>query len=314
MPATKIFGNMRAVRDFNIGKGMSASELVEQMSKVGGFTAKKLADAVDLLKRMLKDERSLNFLSFPACVVATGTRGILREFARRKWFDVIITTCGTLDHDISRSFADYYHGSFEMDDVGLHRRGINRLGNVLIPNRSHGLLIEKKMTEWLPEILKPGKKIATYEFCWEIGKRLDKGSITYWCWRNRIPMIIPGITDGAVGYQLWFHSQGREFCIDSLKDEQLLNDLVWKAKRSGALIVGGGISKHHTIWWNLFRGGLDRVVYLSTAVEWDGSLSGAKPTEAISWGKVSERARHVTVEGDATLLLPIIFASLVEKV
>ena len=304
---------MREVRDIRVRKGASVNELIEQMSGAGGFTAKKFADAIDLLERMLLDERSLNFLSFPACVVATGTRGVLREFIRRRWFDVVITTCGTLDHDISRCFADYYHGSFEMNDVELHRKGINRLGNVLIPNRSHGVLIEEKMAEFLPEILKPGEKLATYEFCWEIGKKLDKGSIAYWCWRNRIPMIIPGITDGAVGYHLWLHSQGREFGIDVLKDEQLLNDLVWRAKRSGALIIGGGISKHHTIWWNMFKGGLDRVVYLSTAVEWDGSLSGARPREAISWGKVAERAKHVTVEGDATLLLPVAFAALLER-
>ncbi len=98
-----------------------------------------------------------------------------------------------------------------------------------------------------------------------------------------------------------------------MKDEQLLSDLIWNAKKSGALIVGGGISKHHTIWWNQFRGGLNYVVYITTAVEWDGSLSGARPREAISWGKINEKAKFVTIEEDATVALPIIFASLLER-
>jgi len=97
-----------------------------------------------------------------------------------------------------------------------------------------------------------------------------------------------------------------------MKDEQKLSELLYAAKKTGALMIGGGISKHHTIWWNQFKGGLDYAVYLTTAPEWDGSLSGARMEEAISWGKVKETARYVTVEGDATVLLPLIVASILE--
>jgi len=126
-------------------------------------------------------------------------------------------------------------------------------------------------------------------------------------------MVIPGITDGAVGYQIWQFSQDHDFKIDVLKDEQLLSDLSWDSKKSGALIIGGGISKHHTIWWNQFKSGLDYAVYITTAVEWDGSLSGARPREAISWEQINEKAKFVMVEEDATIALPIIFASLLER-
>lgn len=75
-------------------------------------------------------------------------------------------------------------------------------------------------------------------------------------------------------------------------------------------MIGGGISKHHTIWWNQFREGLDFAVYVTTAQEFDGSLSGAKLEEAISWRKVREDAKFVNVYGDATLILPMIFGAL----
>ena len=75
-------------------------------------------------------------------------------------------------------------------------------------------------------------------------------------------------------------------------------------------MVGGGISKHHTIWWNQFRDGLDYAVQVTTAPEWDGSLSGARVREAVSWGNVRPKARRITVEGDATVLLPLILGPL----
>jgi deoxyhypusine synthase len=131
--------------------------------------------------------------------------------------------------------------------------------------------------------------------------------------KNDIPVYVPGITDGAVGYQTWLFSQDHDFKLNLLKDEGELSDLIFSAKKTGALIVGGGISKHHTIWWNQFKDGLDYVVYVSTADEWDGSLSGARPREAVSWGKISEKAKRVMVEGDASLILPVMLSSLVTR-
>jgi len=306
---------MKNVKDIKIDKKTSVDELVKQMEQSGGFTSKKLAIGIGIIERMIKNKESLNFLSFPADIIATGTRGVIKTLVEKKLFHILVTTCGTLDHDLARSFKDYYHGDFNMDDKELHKKGINRLGNVLIPNESYGIIIEKKMREILNELWKEGKKeLSTYELCWEIGKRIgNKDSILHWVYKNEIPVIVPGITDGAVGYQIWMFSQDHDFKINVLKDEQFLNDKVWKAKKSGALIIGGGISKHHVIWWSQFRKGLDYAVYVTTAQEYDGSLSGAKPQEAVSWGKINEKADFVSIEEDATVALPIILAALQER-
>jgi len=310
---------MRRVEDISLRKGMTINDLIAELYKSGGFTAKDLAVAVDIFEEMVKDKDCTVFLSFPACIVATGTRGVIRELVERKLVDVIITTCGTLDHDLARIWKDYYHGSFMLDDVELHRKGINRIGNVLAPNESYGLILEEKLQPIFESIYEQKKRLSTKELIWEVGKKIEnepnaESSIIYWCYKNRIPMFIPGITDGAFGSQLWlFYQTHRDFIVDVLKDEDELSDIVFNAKRTGALIIGGGISKHHTIWWNQFKDGLDYVVYVTTAVEWDGSLSGARVREAISWGKVSEKAKHVTVYGDATVILPIMVASILER-
>jgi deoxyhypusine synthase len=301
-----------AIKDYEFPEEMSVDELVNQMEKAWGFTAGKLAVGVNILEAMVKEPNCLKFLSFTGNLVATGTRGVLKELVKRKLVDVVITTCGTLDHDMARCWRNYYRGSFVMNDSKLHKEGVNRLGNVLVPNDSYGTIIEEKVQALLQELWKEGKReVSGSELTREIGKRCcNETSILYWAAKNDIPVYVPGITDGAVGYQTWLFSQDHDFKLNLLKDSGQLNNLVFDAKKSGALIVGGGISKHHTIWWNQFKDGLDYVVYVSTADEWDGSLSGARPREAVSWGKISEKARRIMVEGDATVILPVMASSL----
>jgi deoxyhypusine synthase len=240
----------------------------------------------------------------------------LKELVRRKLVDVVITTCGTLDHDIARSWKDYYRGSFVMNDAELHQKNVNRLGNVLVPNDSYGLIIEQKMQELLKSLWAEGvKEVSSSQLSREIGKRIcNESSILYWAAKNSIPVYVPGITDGAVGYQTWLFSQDHDFKLNLLKDSGELSEIVFTAKKTGALVIGGGISKHHTIWWNQFREGLDYVVYISTADEWDGSLSGARPREAVSWGKINEKAKRIMVEGDASVILPIIVGALTSRI
>jgi deoxyhypusine synthase len=202
-----------------------------------------------------------------------------------------------------------------MNDAKLHEKGINRLGNVLVPNDSYGTIIEQKTQALLESLWKEGvREVSGGQLCREIGLRCcNESSVLYWAAKNGIAVYVPGITDGAVGYQTWLFSQDHDFKLNLLKDSGELNDLVFTAKKTGALIVGGGISKHHTIWWNQFKDGLDYVVYVSTADEWDGSLSGARPREAVSWGKISEKAKRVMVEGDASVILPLMMSSLAAR-
>jgi len=309
----------KPVKDIQLKEGMNSNDLMNELYESGGFSAKKVALGVDILEKMIGEKDCIRFLSFPACICSTGTRGVIKELLKRKLFDVVITTAGTLDHDLARMWKNYYHGSFNIDDKDLHKEGINRLGNIFIPNECYGTILEEKMQPILGELYKTKQKWSTKEIVWEFGKKLEKEkrceeSILYWAWKNKIPIYIPGITDGAFGSQIWmYYQEHRDFTIDLLKDEQELSDIIFDAEKSGAFIIGGGISKHHTIWWNQYKGGLDHAVYITTAVEYDGSLSGAQTREAISWGKVKENADNVTIEGDATVLMPFMISALFER-
>ena len=305
-----------AIEDYAFSEKMTVDELVSQMEKAWGFTAGKLAVGLRIMERMVEDKKCVKFLSFTGNLVATGTRGALKELVKRKLVDVVVTTCGTVDHDVARCWKNYYRGSFLMSDARLHGEEINRLGNVLVPNESYGMIIEEKMRSLLQSLWQKGiKECSSGQLCREIGKSIcNESSILYWAAENKIPVYVPGITDGAVGYQTWLFSQDHDFRLNPLKDSGELNEIVFEAKKSGALLVGGGISKHHTLWWNQFKGGLDYAVYISTADEWDGSLSGARPREAVSWGKISEKARKAMIEGDASLILPLMVSALITRI
>jgi deoxyhypusine synthase len=307
---------MIPVKDINLDEIKSISDLINSLESSGGFTAKNLGSAVKILKKA-RDEGCTRFLSFPANIIATGTRGVIKDIVKNKLADVIITTCGTLDHDLARTYKDYYHGDFRADDKELRNKNTNRLGNIFIPDESYGKIIEDKIVPIFKKLYESGKKeISTKELCYELGKALEneenkESSILYWAYKNQIPIFIPGITDGAVGSNIWvFSQQHPDFKINLIQDQNELSSIVFDSQKTSALIVGGGISKHHVIWWNQFKNGLDYAVYITTAQEWDGSLSGARTSEAISWGKIHEHAKHITIQGDATLILPLIFAGL----
>ncbi|MGI6472249.1 MAG: deoxyhypusine synthase [Candidatus Methanomethylophilaceae archaeon] len=303
------------VEDIKVKKGMTVNDLLITMKDAGGFTARKLAEATDIAETMISEKGCLRVLSFPACIMATGTRGVIVDMVRNGMVDLIITTCGTLDHDISRTYASYYKGDFMMDDADLRAHEVSRLGNILVPDSCYGIVLEDNLLPMFDEIFAESKDMTTHKIIDEVGKRMvHEDSLLHQCHLKNVPIVVPGITDGSFGSQLWtYYQMHRELRIDLFGDEQMLAEMTMEAEKMGAIIIGGGISKHHVIWWSQFREGLDYCVYLTTAQEFDGSLSGAPIREAVSWGKVKSDASKMTVEGDATITLPLIYAGLADR-
>ena len=305
----------RPVKDIKIDSNTSIEKIFEELSQSGGFESVNLSKGLEILSTMISDDECLKFVSFVGAVISTGLRGIIKDLIKNKWFNVAITTCGALDHDIAKHFSHYKEGAFTMDDMELANQNIHRLGNVLVPMESYGPLIEEKMQEFLEEEYQSGvKEMSTTQICKMIGKHLGEDSFLYWAYKNNIDVVVPGIMDGAVGSQIWMFTQKHhDFKLNLIEDANLLSGLIFKAKKSGAFMIGGGISKHHTLWWNQYREGLDYAFYITTAQEFDGSLSGALVEEAISWGKVTQKAKQTTLHAEVTTILPFIYAALLSK-
>jgi len=305
----------KPVKDISIKKETSISKIFDEMSRSGGFESRNFAEGLDILSTMINDKKCLNFLSFIGAIISTGIRGIIKDLIKNNWFDVVITTCGALDHDIARYFSNYKEGDFTLDDKKLADQHIHRLGNVLIPMQSYGPIIEDKMQSFLEQEYKSGtREMSTAQITKMIGKHMGENSFLYWAYKNNIPVVVPGIMDGAVGSQIWLFTQKHpDFKLNVVSDGDLISGLIFKAKKSGALMLGGGVPKHHTLWWNQYRDGLDYALYITTAQEFDGSSSGALVDEAISWGKVTQKAKQTTVHAEITTILPFLYSALLSK-
>ena len=209
--------------DREIDPGMSVSELIRLYGDIHGFMAGHLARAAEILARMLREAR-WRFLAFTANIVATGLRGILAQAIREDLFNVVVTTCGTIDHDIARGTGGrYYKGLFEADDRMLRELEIHRLGNVFIPVEDYGPRIEKFVYRVLDELPR-GRKWGIREILHEIGKRIDdKHSILRAAYEKNIGVYVPGWLDGAFGTALFTYTRTHtDLEIDPFRDEQEL--------------------------------------------------------------------------------------------
>ena len=94
---------LEEVIDIRIDGKVSVDGLIRMMGASGGFTGRKRAEAVDVVESMVRDEGCGRVLWCPACVMVTGARGVVVGRVRNGMVDLISTTCGAVEHSISRT-------------------------------------------------------------------------------------------------------------------------------------------------------------------------------------------------------------------
>ncbi|MEO0282123.1 MAG: deoxyhypusine synthase [candidate division WOR-3 bacterium] len=303
---------MVKVKDIKWTKGIKVSQLVKSLSTTG-FQAVELGKAVECISKM-KRENAKIYLTFTSNMVTTGLRGFFAQIIKLKMADVIITTVGSIEEDIMKAIGeDFFIGNYSADDVGLHEKGINRVGNLLIRNESYEKF-ESYMLDILRKLYEKKNRYSVTEMLREIGLMLnDENSILYQASKNNVPIFCPAITDGSFGFHLFmFQQDNKDFIVDVVKD---FADLIFSSThddKKGIIALGGGVSKHHAILGTLLNGGADYAVYMTTAHEYSGSLSGATTREAKSWGKIKDAADAVTVIGDVSITFPLAMMSVLD--
>ncbi len=289
---------------------MTARQLVQSFASVG-FQASELNRAAGVLNAMTADKATV-FLAFTSNLASSGLREHIAQLCREKRVHAIITGVGSMEEDLMKATGGFELASFSEDDAKLRKQGANRIGNILAPNTLYEKL-EKTLKPFFGRMLEEneGKPLAPSEMFAQLGRAVsDENSFLHWASRNGIPVFCPAPTDGAFGLNaLYFKQDHPNFTIDVVGDLQRLATLTLATKKTGALVLGGGFAKHHAIGINLIRGGLDYAVYVTTATEFDGSLSGARCREAVSWGKIKPGARTAYVQCDATIALPLLMAA-----
>ncbi len=297
------------VKGYDFNNKLDYSKLLDSYSSTG-FQATHFSKAVEIINKMIKDNATI-FLGCSSNIVTSGVRDVIRWLAEKKKIEVFVTTAGGIEEDLIKCLGDFKIGTFSASGELLRKEGVNRTGNIFIPN-SRYVEFEKFMTPLLEKIYgeqkKTGKILSVSEFINMLGKEINnKESILYWCWKNNISIYCPAITDGSIGDMIhFFMYKHPDFKIDIASDIHKLNEFTITRKKTGMIILGKGMMKHHILNSNMMRNGADYAVYINTGEEWDGSDSNARPDEAVSWGKLKGEA--VKVFGDATILFPLIVA------
>ena len=124
---------MAQVKDFLWKKGMSVKDLVDSFSHLG-YQSVELKKASDVLVKMKKDNTKI-FLTFTSNMVTSGLRGFFSQVIKLGMADVIVTTVGGIEEDIMKASGERFSiGRFDSDDVELHEKGVNRIGNIFVNN------------------------------------------------------------------------------------------------------------------------------------------------------------------------------------
>lgn len=244
--------------------------------------------------------------------MSSGLRETIRWLVEHGFVSAVVTTAGGVEEDLIKCLAPTYMGSFNLKGADLRARGMNRIGNLIVPNSNYcafedwvipildQMLVEQEASrqDEEPLVWTPSTVIH------RLGKEINNPkSIYYWAYKNNIPIFCPALTDGSLGDMLYFHtfkSSPKFLDISVTRDIRRINSMAVTAKRAGMIILGGGVVKHHIANACLMRNGAESAVFVNTAQEYDGSDAGARPDEAVSWGKIKADADSVKVNNLST--------------
>lgn len=288
-----------------------------------GLQASNMAQAIEEINHMIKwrpepdaedpKARCTIFLGYTSNMVSSGLREIIRYLVEHKMVDALVTTAGGIEEDLIKCFKPFFLGDFNSDDRELRKASLNRIGNMYVPSENYCVF-----EDWILPIFKEmyeeqkaGKCIySPSKMIRKLGEKINNPeSIYYWAFKNDIPVFCPAITDGAIGDMLFSNSyKCPDFVLDIVADIRDINKISLRAAKSGVIILGGGVVKHHIMNANIWRNGADYGVFINTGIMYDGSDSGATPSEAISWGKMKLQGEYTKVFCEATLVFPLIVA------
>ncbi|CAG8465828.1 15150_t:CDS:2 [Dentiscutata heterogama] len=277
--------------DFN--QNHSLEDLLKSYSRIG-FQATSVGQAINVINQM----RNWRLSDDPLLPDESDDYKLPNVRASTKFqhslVDVVVTTAGGVEEDFIKCLGPTYAGDFNLPGAQLRKKGINRIGNLLVPNENYC-----KFEDWVVPIL---------------DRLLEEQKSEGIIWSPSKIIHRLALTDGSLGDMIYFHSfKNPGLIIDIVSDIRSINNQAVFAKKTGVIILGGGIVKHHICNANLMRNGADYAVYINTGQEFDGSDSGARPDEAVSWGKIRATAEPVKVYADATIVFPLIVAETFAK-
>lgn len=224
------------VKGYDFNKGLDYEALFKTMVHTG-FQATCLGQGIDTINSMIKwrlsdepiekeeeeqykdpkvraETRCTIFLGYTSNMASCGMREIIKYLCQHKMISAIVTTAGGIEEDIMKVMSPHLMGDFRLDGQTLRNQGLNRIGNLIVPNQNY-IKFESWFKPLIQELHEEQKKenhfFTPSEIINRMGKKLEdennekkEESIYYWCYKNDIPVFCPAFTDGATGDVMYF--------------------------------------------------------------------------------------------------------------
>jgi len=300
------------VKGFDFNEPFNISNFLESFG-TNGFQATNLHAAIHIIKAMRREQATI-FMGCTSNMFSCGNRELIKYLVQHKLIHCLVTTAGGIEEDVIKTLEPFVIGSFDSPGQILFDAGVNRIGNIFVPNDRY-TYFEKFMRPFLKKLQENGNQVTMLQFTKALGEAVnDESSVLYWAAKNNIPVHCPAPMDGALGDMIHFHRKNfPDFAINVAPDMDVIVKQALNSEKTGVIFLGGGVSKHYILNANIFREeggkeGADFAVYITTATEFDGSDSGGNPQEAMTWGKIRTDAPNVKVVCEASIAFPLIMA------
>ena len=305
----------------------TGSPQIKQLIDEGfqAFNAGRLNEACQIYaeKMLAQDNETTIGLTIAGALTPAGLGGCVIELMERGLVDFVISTGANLYHDLHYALNfTLRRGSPFLNDVELYEEGVIRIYDVLFPAT---VLLETDA--YVRDFLvRSGLNapIPTSELHYRLGLDLlekfpgcEEHSILARAAKTGVPLYTSSPGDSSIGMNIAYHELMNDsgLMIDPNRDVNEVCAIVRAGKQNGCVILGGGSPKNFylqaqpTLWevYGIPKGGNDYFIQFTTdQVVW-GGLSGATPSEAVSWGKVNPGVLPDTVVAyvDSTIALPL---------
>ncbi|GHO84154.1 homospermidine biosynthesis protein [Dictyobacter formicarum] len=307
---------------------MTVAELIDEQFQA--YNGARLNEAARVYaERMLDPAQDVTVgLTMAGALTPAGLGGCVLTLMEYGFVDFIISTGANLYHDMHHALAMSLHrGDFRLDDVKLQEEGVIRIYDILFDDQ---VLLDTDA--FVRESLRslPNHPISTSELHYHLGQQLLKAGVKpeysvlaqAAAWNVPIYTSSPG--DSSIGMNVARNAlEGSQLTLDPLADVNETTAIVHHATRNGVIILGGGSPKNFYLQtqpqlWEVLgiqKGGHDYFIQVTADAPHWGGLSGATPSEAVSWGKIKpdQLNNAVVVYGDSTIALPLLTSYAVSK-
>lgn len=311
-----------------IPKSVRVDELVDTYFQA--YNSGRLREVCQIFtQKMLQPDVTIGMTLTGALTPAGLGGSCVVPLLKAGFVDWIVSTGANLYHDTHFAIGKKLHrGSPFIDDRVLRKEGVIRIYDILF---DYDVLLSTD--EFFREVIRKEefqKEMGTAELHYKLGKYVAErerilgikhSSLLATAYRCAVPVYTSSPGDSSIGMNIAeIELSGYATRIDPLLDVNETAAIVLNAKRSGGrsgvLIFGGGSPKNFILQTEpqiqevlkINEKGHDFFLQITDARPDTGGLSGATPSEAVSWGKVDPDKLPDTVVAylDSTIAMPII--------